>query len=126
MTAAVAGTVAKAGPVMAVIVSTTIVSFFALHHAGVSIVGVIPVGLPVPSLPELDLTLTKELLPAAFLISIVGFVETVSVGHTLAAPAWTSRESLRASRAHSVTSSTTNSTATSTSNPRPQNFKTKS
>lgn len=85
MTAAVAGTVAKAGPVMAVIVSTTVVSFFALHHAGVSIVGVIPDGLPVPSLPELDLTLAKELLPAAFLISIVGFVETVSVGHTLAA-----------------------------------------
>ena len=57
---------------------------FCLASAGVSIVGVIPKGLPVPSLPELDLT-AKELLPAAFLISIVGFVETVSVGHTLAA-----------------------------------------
>ena len=56
-----------------------------MHQAGVSIVGVIPNGLPVPSLPGLDLTLAKELLPAAFLISIVGFVETVSVGHILAA-----------------------------------------
>ena len=64
---------------MAVIVSTTIVSFYSLHHAGVSIVGVIPGGLPAPSLPELDVTLAKELLPAAFLISIVGFVETVSL-----------------------------------------------
>ena len=36
-------------------------------------------------MPELALTLAKELLPAAFLISIVGFVETVSVGHSLAA-----------------------------------------
>ena len=85
VTAAVAGTVTRAGPVMAMIVSTTIVSVFALHHAGVSIVGVIPDGLPAPSLPELDLTLAKELLPVAFLISIVGFVATVSVGHTLAA-----------------------------------------
>ena len=47
MTAAVAGAVTKAGPVMAAVVST-IVSFFALHQAGVSIVGIIPNGLPVP------------------------------------------------------------------------------
>ena len=60
MTAAVAGSVTKAGPVVAVIVSTTIVSFFALHHAGVSIVGVIPDGLPVPSLPKLDLPLPNN------------------------------------------------------------------
>ena len=81
----IAGTLTKAGPVMAVIVSTTAVSLFALDQSGVSIVGIIPEGLPTPSLPELDLTLAKELIPAAFLISIVGFVESVSVGHTLAA-----------------------------------------
>ena len=45
----------------------------------------IPKGLPVPALPDLDLTIATELLPAAFLISIVGFVESVSVGQTLAA-----------------------------------------
>ena len=81
----VAGTVTKAGPVMAVIVSTAVVSLFALNQSGVSIVGVIPEGLPVPTFPDLDLTLARELLPAAFLIAIVGFVESVSVGHTLAA-----------------------------------------
>jgi len=85
MQSGIAGTVTKAGPVMAVIVSTAVVSLFALNQSGVSIVGVIPEGLPVPTFPALDLTLAKELLPAAFLISIVGFVESVSVGHTLAA-----------------------------------------
>lgn len=85
MPSGVAGTVTKAGPVMAVIVSTAVVSLFALNQSGVSIVGVIPEGLPVPTFPDLDLTLARELLPAAFLISIVGFVESVSVGHTLAA-----------------------------------------
>jgi len=85
MPSGIAGTVTKAGPVMAVIVSTAVVSLFALNQSGVSIVGVIPGGLPVPTFPDLDLTLARELLPAAFLISIVGFVESVSVGHTLAA-----------------------------------------
>jgi SulP family sulfate permease len=81
----IASTLTKAGPVIAVIVSTAAVSLFALNQSGVPIVGVIPEGLPLPALPDLNLTLTKELLPAAFLISIVGFVESVSVGHTLAA-----------------------------------------
>ena len=85
MPSGIAGTVTKAGPVMAVIVSTAVVSLFALNESGVSIVGEIPEGLPIPSFPDLDLTLARELLPAAFLIAIVGFVESVSVGHTLAA-----------------------------------------
>jgi len=36
-------------------------------------------------LPTLDITLAMQLLPAALLISLVGFVESVSVGQTLAA-----------------------------------------
>lgn len=85
MSTGLAGTLTKAGPVMAVIASTVVVAVFALDQVGVSIVGVIPEGLPVPSLPELNFSLAQELLPAALLISVVGFVESVSVGHTLAA-----------------------------------------
>ena len=80
-----AGTLTKAGPVMAVIVTTAVVALLALDQQGVSIVGVIPPGLPMPTLPALDFALARELIPAAFLISLVGFVESVSVGHTLAA-----------------------------------------
>ena len=80
-----AGTLSKAGPVLAVIVTTLLVAVFALDQNGVSIVGAIPPGLPTPAMPPLDLTLARELIPAAFLISLVGFVESVSVGHTLAA-----------------------------------------
>jgi SulP family sulfate permease len=80
-----ASTLTKAGPVMAVIVTTAVVGVLALDQQGVSIVGVIPPGLPMPTLPALDFTLARELIPAAFLISLVGFVESVSVGHTLAA-----------------------------------------
>ena len=49
------------------------------------VVGVIPQGLPGLMLPTLDIALAMQLLPAALLISLVGFVESVSVGQTLAA-----------------------------------------
>lgn len=76
---------AKTGPVLAIIVTTGCVAGWQLHEQGVAIVGLIPEGLPIPHLPPLDFTLARELIPAAILISIVGFVESVSVGHTLAA-----------------------------------------
>jgi SulP family sulfate permease len=49
------------------------------------VVGTIPSGLPGLTLPPLDAGLAWQLLPAALLISLVGFVESVSVGQTLAA-----------------------------------------
>jgi len=83
--AVLADIVTKTGPVLAVIVTTALVSLFALDQSGVAIVGEIPAGLPAPNLPAIDYSLARELVPAAFLISLVGFVESVSVGHTLAA-----------------------------------------
>ncbi|ATR85483.1 sodium-independent anion transporter [Pseudomonas sp. HLS-6] len=80
-----AGNLAKAGPVMAIIAAITAVSLLQLEHAGVKVVGVIPQGLPGLMLPTLDIALAMQLLPAALLISLVGFVESVSVGQTLAA-----------------------------------------
>ena len=52
---------------------------------GVKIVGTVPQGLPPLTLPLWDLALWKELALPALLISVVGFVESVSVGQTLAA-----------------------------------------
>ncbi|NKC31060.1 STAS domain-containing protein [Roseomonas sp. BU-1] len=56
-----------------------------LDQVGVRIVGDIPAGLPPFALPSFDPALWIELLPAAVLISLVGFVESVSVARTLAA-----------------------------------------
>ena len=47
--------------------------------------GTVPQGLPPVTAPLWDLTLWQELLVPALLISVVGFVESVSVGQTLAA-----------------------------------------
>ncbi len=80
-----ADAIGKAAPVMAVIVTTVAVWVFDLGARGVAIVGVVPGGLPDFTLPPLDAALWQHLLVPALLISVVGFVESVSVGQTLAA-----------------------------------------
>ncbi|MBN8185436.1 sulfate permease [Salipiger thiooxidans] len=76
---------AKAGPVAAVVVTTLIAWGFGLDARGVKLVGDIPMGLPPLSAPSFDLSMWSTLLLPAVLISIIGFVESVSVAQTLAA-----------------------------------------
>ncbi|WP_369958530.1 SulP family inorganic anion transporter [Pseudomonas benzenivorans] len=80
-----AASLAKAGPVLAIVVAVLLVGALQLEQAGVRVVGSIPSGLPPLTLPPLDLALMAQLLPAAALISLIGFVESVSVAQTLAA-----------------------------------------
>ncbi|MEO9772742.1 sulfate permease [Roseibium sp.] len=75
----------KAGPVAAVAVTTVISAAFDLGEKGVRIVGDIPSGLPMPHLPAFDSDLWLALAGPALLISVIGFVESVSVAQTLAA-----------------------------------------
>ena len=75
----------KAGPVAAVAVTTLVTWAFGLHERGVAIVGTIPQGLPPLTLPRFDWELWSSLFGSAVLISIIGFVESVSVAQTLAA-----------------------------------------
>lgn len=76
---------AKAGPVVAVAVTILAVIGFGLESRGVSVVGAIPQGLPPFALPSTDLALIQALWVPALLISVIGFVESVSVAQTLAA-----------------------------------------
>ena len=77
-----AGALSRAAPVVAV-------GFTALASWGlaldVPVVGEIPRGLPLPSLPPLDPELWRAILWPAALIALVGYVETISVAQTLAA-----------------------------------------
>jgi len=75
----------KAGPVVAIIATTLAVAAWGLVQDGVRVVGAVPAGLPPLSLPHFDAGLWTQLLPAAVLISLVGFVESISVSQTLAA-----------------------------------------
>lgn len=80
-----AGNLAKAGPVLAIILAILAVSVLQLDQAGVKVLGSLPPGLPGLTLPTLDPQLVAQLIPAALLISLVGFVESVSIAQTLAA-----------------------------------------
>ena len=77
--------IAKSGPVAAVAATTLAAHVFSLGDKGVKLVGHIPSGLPAPALPPLDPQLWGQLVVPALLISVIGFVESVSVAQTLAA-----------------------------------------
>lgn len=77
--------IAKAGPVIAVALTIIAASVFDLGEKGVNLVGEIPSGLPPFAVPSTDLALIEKLWVPALLISIIGFVESVSVAQTLAA-----------------------------------------
>jgi SulP family sulfate permease len=85
LNARTAGMVAKAGPVAAILVTTLLVWGFDLGEHGVKIVGEVPTGLPPLSLPSFSMDLWRSLIASAVVISIIGFVESVSVAQTLAA-----------------------------------------
>ncbi|MCB1355110.1 MAG: sodium-independent anion transporter, partial [Maritimibacter sp.] len=75
----------KAGPVAAVAVTTALAWGFDLGAQGVKLVGEVPTGLPPLTIPSFDLALWGQLAGSAFIISIIGFVESISVAQTLAA-----------------------------------------
>jgi SulP family sulfate permease len=76
---------AKAGPIAAVAVSTLAVVWLDLEAAGVRTVGQIPQSLPPFTVPLFDAALWRQLAIPALLLSVIGFVESVSVAQTLAA-----------------------------------------
>ncbi|MEY3578991.1 MAG: hypothetical protein RI984_95 [Pseudomonadota bacterium] len=76
---------AKLAPMMVVIVATLIVNLGQLdQQAQVSIVGSVPAGLPALAIPSIQWNDIQSLWLPALLISLVGFVESVSVAQSLA------------------------------------------
>jgi SulP family sulfate permease len=77
--------IAKAGPVFVVAITVLVTWGGNLQNKGVKVIGDIPQGLPSLALPSFDPDLWQQLFVSALLISVVGFVESVSVAQTLAA-----------------------------------------
>lgn len=77
--------ISKSGPFAAVAIGTFVVYYLNLHaNHNVAIIGHIPPGLPAFILPNLELSLLKQLLPYAILIALVGYLESVSIGKSMA------------------------------------------
>ena len=85
LSAKAADMAAKLSPMLVVVVSTAVVSLWGLDRShGVPVVGTVPQGLPALGLPAWDWGSVQALWLPALLISLVGFVESVSVAQSLA------------------------------------------
>ncbi|WP_332835622.1 SulP family inorganic anion transporter [Marinomonas sp. BSi20584] len=80
-----AASLAKTAPILGVLSSLAIVYLYDLQSHGVAITGHIPAGLPSLTFTLPSLELIKELALPALMISIIGYVESISVGKTLGA-----------------------------------------
>jgi len=88
--------IARAAPAVLVVIATlTVAQLHLAEDAGVSIVGTLPSGLPPFQPPLVSLEIWRELVGPAALIGLIGFVESVSVGQSLAAKR---RESVKPDR----------------------------
>lgn len=76
---------AKTGPVLAVAITILIAYQLNLGEKGVALVGLVPDTLPEIGIPAIDWSLIEQLIMPAVLLSIIGFVESISVAQTLAA-----------------------------------------
>lgn len=85
ISAGVADISARAGPVLVIAITTAISYGAGLEAQGVAIVGEVPDGLPAFSTPVFSVALWSEMAVSALLVSLIGFVESVSVGKTLGA-----------------------------------------
>ncbi len=77
--------IVRAGPVLVVFLTMAWSALMDLGSKGVALVGQVPQGLPMLSLPSFDVAIIQQLALPALIISIVGFVESISVAQTLAA-----------------------------------------
>ncbi len=75
----------RGAPVLVIIMTISAAALGDLEARGVALVGHVPSGLPAFTTPLFDLELMKTLALPALLISLIGFVESISVGKTLGA-----------------------------------------
>ena len=68
---------------IAVILGILWVYFNGLDKQGVSVVGVIPEGLPSFQTPSFEVGSLKKLFPTAFTLALVAFMEAISIGKTM-------------------------------------------
>ena len=71
-------------PLFIVLLSTLAVYLFGMNERGVEIVGDVPEGLPSFTLPDVSFVDVQMLFAAALTIALIGFMETLAIGKTIA------------------------------------------
>lgn len=73
------------GALIAVIIGVLIVQLFSLEAQGVGIVGEVPTGLPPLTMPNFDYETFDQLVPIAFTLALIAFMEAISVAKAIQA-----------------------------------------
>ena len=81
----IATALSRSGPLLVALITGLLAYIFRLDQQGVQLLGEVPRGLPDFGLPGFSIDLLNSLIGSALLISIIGFVESISVAQTLAA-----------------------------------------
>ena len=74
----------KTIPLLLVLSSIIVVYAFSLDQHGLKTVGIIPTGLPSFHFPTWNLDLVQKLLPSAFMIAMISFVESLAIAQATA------------------------------------------
>jgi len=77
--------ISRSGPVIVALLTGLLCYAFRLDQQGVQLLGAVPAGLPGLTVPDFSVDLIRNLFWSAILLSIIGFVESISVAQTLAA-----------------------------------------
>ncbi|WP_341924339.1 sulfate permease [Nocardioides psychrotolerans] len=72
-------------PLIAMLLAAGVTALFSLETHGISTVGAIPAGLPVPGLPSVDLDVLLQLALPAVGIAVVGYTDNVLTARAFAA-----------------------------------------
>ncbi|MFL2856074.1 MAG: SulP family inorganic anion transporter [Pseudohongiellaceae bacterium] len=80
----IATTFSRAGPLLIALITGFLAYTLRLDQQGIQLLGEVPQGLPVFGLPDMSVDLLSALMGSALFISIIGFVESISVAQTLA------------------------------------------
>ncbi len=77
--------ITRTSPLLLIGITSLLVWAFQLDTRGVRLLGEVPSGLPVFTIPVFSVEAMRSLLGSALLIAIIGFVESISVAQSLAA-----------------------------------------
>ncbi len=72
------------GALIAIVLSTIAVLFFALHEQGVDIVGSVPEGLPTFTVSFFDADKIMQVFPLAMVVCLISFIESLAIAKTIA------------------------------------------
>ena len=71
------------GALVVVVAGIVLIAVTGLDQQGIRVMGEVPSGLPIPLLPMFDIDAVYRLLPMAFAISLVGFMESIAVAKSI-------------------------------------------